>query len=46
MLSGFESVSIDTRNIDVAHLPPLRTPVLKMGVDRLVGLDLYARAIR
>lgn len=45
MLHGFSTVDIEKRNIDVAHLPPARSLLLQAHVDRLVGLDLYARAV-
>jgi SAM-dependent methyltransferase len=45
MFDGFSSVEIDKRNIDVAHLPPARPWLLRAHVDRLVGLDLYVRAV-
>ena len=45
MLSGFSSVEIRKRNIDVAHLPLARPVLLRLHLDRFVGLDLYARAV-
>jgi SAM-dependent methyltransferase len=45
MLGGFSSVEIQKRNIDVARVPQARPVLLGAHVDRLVGLDLYARAV-
>ena len=45
MFGGYSSVEIQKRNIDVAHLPQARPVLLACRVDRLVGLDLYARAV-
>ncbi len=45
MLSGFSSVKVEKRNIDVARVPQARPVLLALHLDRLVGLDLYARAV-
>lgn len=45
MLGRFSSVEIHKRNIDVARVPLARPLLLKARIDRLVGLDLYARAV-
>lgn len=45
LLSEFASVTIQKRNIDYAR-PFSRPMLLRAHVDRLVGLDLYARAVR
>jgi len=48
LLHGFGVVRIDRRNIDPLPLPRVagrsRDALLRSGVDRLVGLDLYAVA--
>lgn len=41
----FSEVEITKRNIDVAHASFLRRPLLACRIDRLVGLDLYVRAV-
>ena len=45
MFENYSSVKIAKRNIDVAHAPFLRSPLLACRIDRLVGLDLYVRAV-
>jgi SAM-dependent methyltransferase len=44
LFAAFAAVSIDKRNIAVPRLPEARARLLKAGIDRLVGLDLYVRA--
>lgn len=47
LLYGMHDVRIDRRNIDRVPLGPLeisRARLMRLGVDRLVGLDLYATA--
>ena len=45
MFERYSDVTIAKRNIDVAHAPFLRRPLLACRIDRLVGLDLYVRAV-
>jgi SAM-dependent methyltransferase len=47
LLHGMRDVGIDRRSIDRVPLGPLeisRARLMRLGVDRLVGLDLYATA--
>ena len=47
LLSGFRDVRIDRRSIDRVPLGPVeirRQRLMRLGLDRLVGLDLYAVA--
>ena len=47
LLHGMRDVRIDRRSIDRVPLGPLeisRARLMRLGVDRLVGLDLYATA--
>jgi SAM-dependent methyltransferase len=47
LLHGMHDVRIDRRSIDRVPLGPLeisRARLMRLGVDRLVGLDLYATA--
>jgi SAM-dependent methyltransferase len=47
LLSGFGDVRIDRRSIDRVPLGPIeisRHRLMRLGLDRLVGLDLYAVA--
>jgi SAM-dependent methyltransferase len=49
LLSGFRDVRIDRRSIDRVPLGPIevsRQRLMRLGLDRLVGLDLYAVAHR
>jgi SAM-dependent methyltransferase len=49
LLSGFRDVRIDRRSIDRLPLGPIevsRFRLMRLGLDRLVGLDLYAVAYR
>lgn len=49
LLSGFREVRIDRRSIDRVPLGPIeisRHRLMRLGLDRLVGLDLYAVAHR
>ena len=49
LLSGFRDVRIDRRSIDRVPLGPFevsRQRLMRLGLDRLVGLDLYAVAHR
>jgi hypothetical protein len=49
LLSGFRDVRIERRGIDRMPLGPVdvsRLRLMRLGVDRLVGLDLYAVAYR
>jgi SAM-dependent methyltransferase len=49
LLSGFRDVRIERRGIDRVPLGPVeisRHRLLNLGLDRLVGLDLYAVAYR
>jgi SAM-dependent methyltransferase len=49
LLSGFRDVRIERRSIDRIPLGPLEIPrqgLMRLGLDRLVGLDLYAVAHR
>jgi SAM-dependent methyltransferase len=49
LLSGFHDVRIDRRGIDRVPLGPAeisRLHLMRLGLDRLVGLDLYAVAHR
>jgi SAM-dependent methyltransferase len=48
LLWGFRDVRIERRNVDPVPRMPLRTRemLIRAGVDRLVGLDLYAIARR
>jgi SAM-dependent methyltransferase len=49
LLSGFRDVRIERRGIDRVPLGPVeisRHRLLRLGLDRLVGLDLYAVAYR
>ena len=49
LLYGMRDVSIDRRSIDRIPLGPLeisRARLMRLGLDRLVGLDLYATARR
>ena len=49
LLSGFHDVRIDRRSIDRVPLGPVevsRQRLMRLGLDRLVGLDLYAVAYR
>ena len=45
LLSGFREVRIERRSIDRLPLGPVeisRLGLMRLGLDRLVGLDLYA----
>ena len=44
LFDEFSSVEVDKRNIDIARVPRARPTLLRLHVDRLVGLDLYVRA--
>jgi hypothetical protein len=49
LLSGFRDVRIERRSIDRVPLGSLEIPrqgLMRLGLDRLVGLDLYAVAHR
>ena len=49
LLSGFRDVRIERRSIDRVPLGPIeisRLRLMRLGLDRLVGLDLYAVAHR
>jgi SAM-dependent methyltransferase len=49
LLQGMRDVRIDRRSIDRVPLGPLeisRARLMRLGLDRLVGLDLYATARR
>lgn len=49
LLSGFRDVRIERRSIDRVPLGPVeisRLQLMRLGLDRLVGLDLYAVAHR
>jgi SAM-dependent methyltransferase len=49
LLSGFRDVCIERRSIDRLPLGPIevsRQRLMRLGLDRLVGLDLYAVAHR
>jgi SAM-dependent methyltransferase len=49
LLSGFRDVRIERRSIDRLPLGPLevsRLRLMRLGLDRLVGLDLYAVGYR
>jgi SAM-dependent methyltransferase len=49
LLSGFHDVRIERRSIDRVPLGPVeisRLRLMRLGLDRLVGLDLYAVAYR
>jgi SAM-dependent methyltransferase len=49
LLSGFREVRIERRGIDRVPLGPIevsRLRLMRLGLDRLVGLDLYAVAHR
>jgi SAM-dependent methyltransferase len=49
LLSGFRDVRIERRSIDRVPLGPIevsRLRLMRLGLDRLVGLDLYAVAYR
>jgi SAM-dependent methyltransferase len=46
LMTGFSSVEIKKRNIDIAHVPVARPLLLRASADRVIGLDLYARATR
>jgi SAM-dependent methyltransferase len=49
LLSGFRDVRIERRGIDRVPLGPTEIPrlgLMRLGLDRLVGLDLYAVAHR
>jgi SAM-dependent methyltransferase len=49
LLSGFRDVRIERRGIDRVPLGPVeisRLRLMRLGLDRLVGLDLYAVAYR
>ncbi|HEX6491509.1 MAG TPA: class I SAM-dependent methyltransferase [Gaiellaceae bacterium] len=49
LLSGFRDVRIERRSIDRVPLGPFelsRLQLMRLGLDRLVGLDLYAVAYR
>ena len=49
LLHGMRDVRIDRRNIDRVPLGPVevsRARLMRLGLDRLVGLDLYATARR
>jgi hypothetical protein len=49
LLSGFHDVRIERRSIDRLPLGPIevsRERLMRLGLDRLVGLDLYAVAYR
>jgi SAM-dependent methyltransferase len=49
LLSGFRDVAIERRSIDRVPLGPLeisRLRLMRTGLDRLVGLDLYAVGYR
>jgi SAM-dependent methyltransferase len=49
LLSGFSDVHIERRSIDRVPLGPMevsRQRLMRLGLDRLVGLDLYAVAYR
>ena len=47
LLHGMRDIRIDRRSVDRVPLGPLelsRARLMRLGVDRLVGLDLYATA--
>src|SRR5207248_8777644 len=49
LLSGFSDVRIERRAIDRVPLGPVEIPrlwLMRLGLDRLVGLDLYVVAYR
>jgi SAM-dependent methyltransferase len=50
LLHGFQEIRIERRNIDGLQIPYIaertRSAMLSLGVDRLLGLDLYATARR
>ena len=49
LLSGFREVRVDRRSIDRLPLGPIevsRLRLMRLGLDRLVGLDLYAVGYR
>jgi hypothetical protein len=49
LLSGFRDVRIERRGIDRVPLGPIevsRLRLMRLGLDRLVGLDLYAVGYR
>lgn len=49
LLSGFRDVRIERRSIDRVPLGPIevsRLRLMRLGLDRLVGLDLYAVGYR
>jgi hypothetical protein len=49
LLSGFRDVRIERRSIDRLPLGPIeisREWLMRLGLDRLIGLDLYAVAYR
>jgi SAM-dependent methyltransferase len=49
LLSGFRDVRVERRSIDRVPLGPIevsRLRLMRLGVDRLVGLDLYAVGYR
>lgn len=49
LLSGFRNVRVERRNIDRVPLGPIevsRLRLIRLGLDRLVGLDLYAVGYR
>jgi SAM-dependent methyltransferase len=49
LLSGFRNVRIERRSIDRIPLGPIevsRLHLMRLGLDRLIGLDLYAVAYR
>jgi hypothetical protein len=49
LLSGFRDVRVDRRSIDRVPLGPIevsRLRLMRLGLDRLIGLDLYAVGYR